>query len=111
MVESISAPCTFNESIEFQLNCSAAGHWLDQSYPFLYGHVTVESVGSERCRSLAGRWCRFVTNKTLLPSVVGDSHHPSNRIMAASIRRLDPKKTVLLVCDIQAKFSGCLFHG
>ena len=31
--------------------------------------------------------------------------------MAASIRRLDPKKTVLLVCDIQAKFSGSLFHG
>ena len=34
--------------------------------------LTFGSVGSERCRSLAGRLCRFITNETLLPSVVGD---------------------------------------
>lgn len=32
--------------------------------------------------------------------------------MSTSIRRLDPKKTVLLVCDLQTKFSELLFcHG
>ena len=32
-----------------------------------------------------------------------------NQIMATDITRLAPNKTVLFVCDIQVKFSECLF--
>lgn len=35
---------------------------------------------------------------------------PSNQIMSTSINRLDPQKSVLLVCDVQLKFSGFLFY-
>jgi hypothetical protein len=44
---------------------------FSQPFPFSWGRVV---IGSERCRSLAGRWCRFITNKkeNPPPSVVGD---------------------------------------
>ena len=50
---------------------SPSPHIFSASHAPIFG-----SAGSERCRSLAGRWTRFVTDRTLLPSGSGSGMRP-----------------------------------